>query len=199
MQFDEVLADQCRMELKFLLEKSPILKDTWTASEEGNRRFMSYKCVDIDKEGVKWATLDTHVDTLKRLLINLPALCTQELHELTAEVAISGAIEDSHLEPDAESVKGQAYEFRAMLAHLRKTRREELRRGKRSAGKWQRVYELASMMSKLPPKQKLDMNKPTPTTQAGCSKTPPKQSSIPARRPTRASLYLPPKQVRKPY
>ena len=67
MQFDEVLAEQCRMELKFLFETSPILKDTWTASEKGNRRFMSYKCVDIDNEGVKWAALDTHVDNLKRL------------------------------------------------------------------------------------------------------------------------------------
>ena len=124
MQFDEAMADNCRAELRSLLVRFPLMQNTWTASGDGQRRFMSYKCADMNKDGVDWPGLDKQVDVLRRLLTNAPALCEQELHELTAEVAVRGAIDDLKMVAQELGEDMTDEELKEMIAGANKGDRE---------------------------------------------------------------------------
>ena len=67
-------------------------------------------------------------------------------------VAVEGAVKHLELTEDAVSSDKQAYAYRAMLSHLRATKRAEKRRGRVSKGPHKEVYAVASTIELIPEK-----------------------------------------------
>ena len=55
-------------------------------------------------------------------------------------VAVETAIEHLKLKLDSESIAEQAYRYRSMVSHLRRTKREELKRGRLCTGPHKELY-----------------------------------------------------------
>ena len=79
-------------------------------------------------------------------------------------VAVQTAIEHLKLKLDSESIAKQAYRYRSMVSHLRRIKREELKRGRLCTGPHKEIYTIASEMvverkTKLNEEATKDVNK----------------------------------------